>query len=152
MLKWLSGCFRDFLTGYLRADRLTRQTRRSSDPQLVVIPRWSNPIPSQSRQPVIASPERIHESANGEPVPVSRARFHAPRLMLQVPPQVLDMPLVRPDLPATPDHLGGVFCTNDMLVNGGRIEPRQTSREQLPRFLGRYLLIRWPSHYRAEPT
>jgi hypothetical protein len=72
--------------------------------------------------------------------------------MLQVPPQLFDLPLMRPDLPATPDHFGAVFCTNDVLVNSGRIEPRQTSREQLPRFLGRRSLIRWPGHYRAEPT
>jgi hypothetical protein len=65
---------------------------------------------------------------------------------------MFDLPLVRPDLPATPDDFGGVLSTNHVLANGRRIEPRQTSREQLPRFLRRRLLIGWPGHYRAEPT
>ena len=125
--------------------------------QLAVIASRPYPLPPQPRQPVIAPSERIDKSAHSQPIPIPSALLHRPCAMLQVPAQMFHLPLVRTDLPATPDHFGGVFCTNDVLVNRGRIEARQTSREQLPRFLGRYLVmpirafeitIRWPDFAR----
>lgn len=72
--------------------------------------------------------------------------------MLHVPTEMLGLPLVRPDLPATPYRLSNVVCANDVLTDGDRIKARQPSREQLSCLLGRYLLIGRASHYRAEPT
>ena len=72
--------------------------------------------------------------------------------MLQVPSEVLDLPLVRSGLPATPYRLGDVFGANDVLANGRRVQAWQTPGKQLPRLLGRHSLIRRASHYRADPT
>ena len=131
---------------------LSRQARRPPNLQIAPIPSRPQPRPFEPRLPVIATPERIDQRPNRQPVPIPRTGFHPVRPMLEIPAKVLDLPLPRPDLPTAPYHCSRPLGANDMLADRRRIETRHAPREKLTGLLGCHLLIRRPRHYRADPT
>jgi hypothetical protein len=89
----------------------------SPDLQVARDARWPLPGTVEMPLPVRLLMEGDHEHADREPVQIARGRLEAVRAVLEVPADMLDLPLVRADLPAAIDDDGDRLRALDLAAN-----------------------------------
>jgi hypothetical protein len=77
----------------------------------------SNPRPVEPFDPTVVF-QAYDQEAHRQPVPVARAMRVLACLFHQVPVQMLQSPLVRTDVPVSPDGCGDMSGTNQVMSDG----------------------------------
>jgi len=105
----------------------------------------------ETRKPVLLLVERQDQQPYGQPVAIAGTGPKRRSRYLEVPAQVLELPLVGPDLPASIQGLGNLPGPLAVSRNTGAASSGEPSGQQPIRLPPGLFAARWPAHYLAEP-
>jgi hypothetical protein len=132
--------------GRHRARGRARSRERAPDAEATWLPGRPHPGPIEPSQPVFAVAEGENEPARGQPVAIPRAGGEAGGMHREVPPQVLQPPAARTDLPPSPDAVCDPLGAREMRGDGPAARAGEAAREERTCLAGGGVLARWIAH------